>query len=321
MPTTARDIITASFFDLGVIAEGMPLDAAKGADGLRRLNAMVSGWQTYPGTVPAIERQIFPLTANQQTYTIGLGGNFNVPRPVGDIPGAGLLLQGLAAAETITSITRSSYTALVTQTAHGLAVGDEVVIAGANEIAYNGVQTVQTVPTVDTYTYTVNGLPDSPASGTLTASAIDGQPVEIPRPVITLEGYQYTQIKNLPNSLSTNVYYVPSYPFGQIVLWPRPDTAINQLVLYLESVFTGFATLTTQYDFPSLPGYAEALQYQLNLRLCEPYGRPLSDHLRGMANETFGVIKRANSRLVDLPTDAAALTSNLRANYNIQTDQ
>lgn len=321
MATTAQAILNASFFDLGIIGEGESLTPAVAQDGLRRLNNMVSGWQTYPGTLPAVQRYIFPLTANKQTYTIGLGGDLNVPRPTANIPGAGLLMQGLDSARPITSITRSGYAATVTQTAHPFAVGDEGLIVGATQTEYNGLQTVASVPDASTWTFTVNGLPVSPATGTITAAAIQGQPTEIPRAVITINAYQMTEIKNLPNSLFTNVYYVPSFPFGQIVLWPRIDTAINQLVLYLQTVFAGFADLTTQYDFPSLPGYAEALQYQLNLRLATPYGRVLSDWLQRMARETFGVIKRANTQLSDLPTDATVLAYDVRAGYNINSDQ
>lgn len=321
MPTTARILISASLFDLGVIGDGESLTASQADQGLRRLNNLVSGWQTYPGTIPAIERMIFPLVANKQTYTIGLGGDLNVPRPTANIPAAGLLMQGLSAAVSVTSITRSGSVATVTQAAHGLSVGDECLISGATAIAYNGLQTVQTVPDANTWTYTVNGLPATPAAGTLTAATLTGQPTEIPRAVITLGAYEAIELKNLPNSLFTNVYYVPSFPFGQIVLWPRIDTAINQLVLYLQSVFTGFADLDTSYDFPSLPGYAEALQYQLDLRLAPAFGIALRPDLVALARETFGTIKRANMQLTDLPTDASILAHDVRAGYNINTDQ
>jgi hypothetical protein len=201
-----------------------------------------------------------------------------------------------------------------------LAVGDEVLIVGATQIDYNGLQTVQTVPTANTYTFTLDATPVTPATGTITAAAVNDQPVEIPRPVITDSAYQGQQLKNLPNSLFTTVYYNPtSGPFGLIVLWPRPDTEQNQLVLYLQQVFTGFADLTTSYDWPDNAGYAEALQYQLDLRLATPYGRNLPDDIRGLARETFGLIKRANNKLDDIPTDATLLTWNRRAGYNINT--
>lgn len=320
MPTTAREIIQASLVDLNVLGEGTAMTAEMGQDGLRRLNRLVSGFQAQPGTVVAIERQVFPLVSGKAMYTIGLGGDFDVPRPIGNLPGAGLLMQGLDSAVSITSITRSAYAATVTQTGHGYSVGDWVLVQGATETPYNGLQQVQSVPTADTWTYTLFGLPTTPATGTLTARLQTDQPVEIPRPVITVPGWQSIQIKNLPNQLFTTVYYVPTYPFGQVVLWPLPDTAENQLVLYLSNVFSQFASLDAAYDWPSLPGYAEAVQYQLTLRLAPPYGRPVSEALRTLARETLGIVKRANTQLVDLPTDATAVTSNVRGGYNINTD-
>lgn len=324
MPTTAQAIIEASFGDIGVLGVGRSLSPEEGQDGLRRLNNLVSGLQLQSGTVSAIVRTIFPLVDNQQTYTIGLGGDFNVPRPTAEgVTGAGLLMQGLAAAVSVTSMARTDYSVLVTQTAHGLAVGDEVLIQGANEIDYNGLQTVQTVPTANTYTFTVNGLPETPATGTLTAATLTGQPVEIPRPVITTQAYQAQQLKNLPNSLFTNVYYNPTFPFGTIVLWPRPDTTVNQLVLYLETTFTEFADLDTEYDWPALPGYAEMLQYQLDLRLVIPYARSgaqITPDIKEMAARTLMLVKRGNNQLVDLPTDASLLAHDRRSGYNINTD-
>jgi hypothetical protein len=325
MGTTASQILTLSYQDCGIIAQNETIsgDPAMAQDGLRRLNNMVSGWRTQFGTVLAVERTIFALTDNKQTYTIGLGGDFNVPRPVNSIPGAGLLLNGLSSAATVTLITRSALVATVMQTAHGLAVGDEVLIAGATQIDYNGLQTVASVIDADTYTYALDATPVTPATGTITAAAILGEPVEIPTPVITDDMYQNINLKNLPNSQFTNIYYNPSAgPLGTVTLWPKPNTAINQLVLYLQNAFTGFADLTTAYDYPEIPGYAEALQYNLDLRLFTPYGvkdGAIIGPLQQMAVDTLMLIKRANNKLVDLQTDARVLTSASRSGYNINT--
>lgn len=317
---TAESLVAGAFELIGVKAAGEPLPAALASDGLRRLNHMVSGWRTQFGTVYAIEREVFPLTANQQTYTIGTGAEFNMPRPV-TVVGAGLLLNGLASAVAVTSITRSAYTATVTQTAHGLAVGDEVLIQGAAQQLYNGLQTVLTVPTANTYTFQVQGTPTTPATGTITAAALSNQPVEIPRTVITDDGYQAIQIKSLTNAQFTNVYYNPTFPYGTVFLWPCPNTAENQLVLYLQSAFEGFATLYASYTFPDLPGYGEALEYNLAVRLAAPYGHQLTEYpdVVAQARESLGLIKRANNRLVDVPTDASLLTRNRRGGYNINT--
>lgn len=318
MSTSAATLIAAALRDIGVLAEGEPMSAAMGADGLIRLNQMVQSWQAEFGTVTAVERTIFPLVSNQQTYTIGPGGDFNVPRPV-SIDGAGLWLNGLSSANSCT-ITRSGYVATVTQVSHPFSVGDEAYIHGATQTAYNGLQTVQSVPTADTYTFTVQGTPATPATGTITAAAVEGVPVEIPRPVITDSAFQFLQLKNMSNAQFTVVYYNPTYPFGTIYLWPRPDTAINQLALYLKNVFGGFADLFTTYDYPDLPGYAEALQYQLELRLTRPYGKPTDPELHKQAAQAFGIIKRANNKLMDLPNEAALLTdTNRRGGYNINS--
>lgn len=316
---TAEALLTRAYGNIGVLGESEAMSAGMAQDGLARLNNMVSGWRTQFGTVYAVERDVFALTAGQQTYTIGVGGDFNVPRPL-TIVGAGLLLNGLDAAVSVT-LTRSGYTATVTQTAHGLSVGDETLIAGAAQLDYNGLQTVSSVPTANTFTYTVQGTPVTPATGTITAAALSDQPVEIPRTVITDDGYQAIQIKSLTNAQFTNVYYNPTFPFGTVFLWPCPNTDENQLVLYLQSAFAGFANLTTNYEYPDLPGYSEALEYNLSIRLAVPSGRKVEEYpdVVALAKETLGLIKRANTRLVDLPTDATLLTRNRRGGYNINS--
>ncbi len=187
---------------------------------------------------------VFNLVSNQQNYTIGPGGDFDVARPV-TIPAAALLLNG----------------------------------------------------------------------------NVDAEPVEIPRPIITDTGFQSIQIKNLPNNQFTVVYYNPTYAagLGTIFLWPLPDVDTNQLVLYLQNAFEGFEDLSNDYDWPDNPGYAEAIQYQLDLRLLTPYGVPpvVSGPIVDLARQTFGNIKRANNKLTDLPSDAALFARDPRSGYNI----
>ncbi len=316
---TGLSLIDGAAELVGAKGAGEPLQAADAAMCLRRLNNMVSSWRTQFGTVPSITRYIFALIDNQQTYTIGPGGDFDVPRPMW-IDGAALLLQGLNAAVSVT-LTRTGYVATVTQVAHGLAIGDESVITGANELDYNGVQTVTSTPTANTWTYVLDATPVTPATGTITAASLTEQPVEVPRPVITDEAYQSIQIKALPNSQFTTVYYNPTFPLGTIFLWPKPNTTQNQLVLYLPLEFGGFADYSTNYDYPDLPGYTEALEYNLAVRLAAPFGRKLQDYpdVVALAQESLGLIKRANNRLVDVPTDASLLAWNRRGQYNINT--
>lgn len=68
---------------------------------------------------------------------------------------------------TLTSVTTTA-TATTSVNPHGLSVNDQVTIAGATPTAYNGVYTVTSVPTANTFTYTFAGG-TSPATGTITA--------------------------------------------------------------------------------------------------------------------------------------------------------
>ena len=71
----------------------------------------------------------------------------------------------------VTQITRSGSTATVSQSAHGLGTGDKVYIQGANEAEYNGIHQITYIDT-GSYSYTVSGTPDSPATGTITETDV-----------------------------------------------------------------------------------------------------------------------------------------------------
>jgi len=68
------------------------------------------------------------------------------------------------------TITSSGTTATVTHALHGLSTGHKVDIAGCNESDYNGDDWEITVTDANTYTYTMAGYPDSPATGSPTST-------------------------------------------------------------------------------------------------------------------------------------------------------
>lgn len=240
---TATQIITSALDAIGAYGVGESLDAADAQDALRRLNAMVSSWAIQPLTIPVIRREVFDITANQSTYTIGSGADFNTTRP-SLIQSAALLLNS-----------------------------------------------------------------SSPA-------------IEIPLGLLTDQGYASITMKTQTNTQFTNLYYNPTFTtsgWGTIVLWPVPTTADNDLVIYRPDQLTEFANLTTQYQIPN--GCEEAMSYNLAVRLCAPFGRPLNDDVRALAKSSLATIKRQNTKMSDLVNDAAwAIGSHGRWGYNIQTD-
>lgn len=141
-------------------------------------------------------------------------------------------------------------------------------------------------------------------------------PVEIPRGLFTDDAYEAVQVKTLGNPLFTDLYYRPTYPLGTILLWPVPNTADNDIVLYWDEQLTEFADLETDYDFPQ--GTPEAIEYNLALRLAPANQIEVPADVRMLAVSSLAAVKRSNLRLTDLPTDPA-ITANNRFSYNIQT--
>lgn len=91
MSVTASTILSAAFKDLGVLGVGETMSANMAQDGLYWLNSYVDQLATQPAAMPFIARQQFDVVANQSTYTMGPGGDFDTTRPTG-LTGAGLLL-------------------------------------------------------------------------------------------------------------------------------------------------------------------------------------------------------------------------------------
>lgn len=143
-------------------------------------------------------------------------------------------------------------------------------------------------------------------------------PVEIPRGKFTDDGWQSTQIKDLTNTLFTDLYYSPTFVtsgLGTIQLWPVPLDSTNSLVLYLQQALTAFANLTAQYQVSD--AYEDALVYGLSKRMARPWGSTV-DITQDAAN-ALSLVKRSNLRLQDLPNDC--VFENPQGWYNLNTGQ
>lgn len=174
-----------------------------------------------------------------------------------------------------------------------------------------------------TYTIGDGGDFDTTRPSMLTGAGLllnsSSPPVEIPRGLLTNDGYESIQVKTLTSPLFTNVYYNPTFAtggLGTIFLWPVPTDADNQLVIYRPDQISTFDDLTSDYQLP--PGCQEAMLYNLAVRLAKPFGRPVDQELRTMARTTLATFKRGNTKMSDLLNDAAMLgTGELQYGYNI----
>lgn len=89
------------------------------------------------------------------------------------------------------SITRSGSTATVTHTAHGMETNEKAAIRGADQQEYNGIFPI-TVVDADSYTYTVAGVPATPATGTITSTGIILEGITNASGIIERTDFHYT---------------------------------------------------------------------------------------------------------------------------------
>lgn len=76
----ANDLIASSLRLIGVLASGESPSNSEANDALSSLNDLIDSWSNEQLLIPNKVREVFPLVANQQTYTMGVGGNFNTTR-------------------------------------------------------------------------------------------------------------------------------------------------------------------------------------------------------------------------------------------------
>lgn len=95
---TPAVLIQAAFNLLNVLSPGENLPPELGQSGLLALNGMFGIWRQQALLKPVEVRDVFPLVAGKGStsnpYTVGLGGDLNIPRieNAGNLTGAGLLL-------------------------------------------------------------------------------------------------------------------------------------------------------------------------------------------------------------------------------------
>lgn len=139
-----------------------------------------------------------------------------------DLQNARVLLEAAAGgplpdAESVT-ITRSGTTATVTHTAHGVPDGGEVAIRGANQVEYTGIKTISVV-NANSYTFTVAGSPTTPATGTITATAVILNGLTDVNGLIEDTGFNYSSdqpVSGIVRKASASPYWKDSPVSGTI---------------------------------------------------------------------------------------------------------
>lgn len=219
----------------------------------------------------------------------------------------------------LANVTAANESPDATMAADGLETLNDMVSDWATQKLTIPAVTRATFPLValqGTYTIGESGTPDFSAVRPEWINNMSIIPVgndnEIPLVLYTRDQYAAEPIKSLQSSFPTKVLYEPTVPNGTLTFWPIPDTAPT-FVLYVPTIISEFATLTTEYIFPR--GYVKALRYQLALEFCTEYGRPVDAMLLRQAEQSFGNIKRKNIQQDELEVDDALLARTSIFNY------
>lgn len=132
------------------------------------------------------------------------------------------------------------------------------------------------------------------------------------------DSYSANSIKALPSAYPLAYFYQTSIDtvLGTIFLWPQPN---QQLTLYLYAPQAVDVPATIDDILLGPPGYQEAFMYQLAMRLCRPFGVPLTGDLQMLATEAYKRMKRPNIEPGLLGVDAALQPASGGA-YNVLTD-
>lgn len=81
MDISTQKIIESAYKYAGILGENTELTPGEYNDALTALQMLIDSWNVEDGMIWSINRHIFPLISGQQTYTLGVDGDFNLPRP------------------------------------------------------------------------------------------------------------------------------------------------------------------------------------------------------------------------------------------------
>jgi len=107
----------------------------------------------------------------------------------------------------------------------------------------------------------------------------------------TRRGYTSISDKDTSSALPEFIYYEPSYPNGEIFLWPTPSESVT-LYLHTWGPLSQFASLDTTVDLA--PGYKNLLVYGLCDYLAPEFGVAVPPEVQKISAAVKGRIKKKN---------------------------
>lgn len=124
--------------------------------------------------------------------------------------------------------------------------------------------------------------------------------VEVPLERLNDDEWAAKRVKDLTSNLPRQFWYNEGWPLGEFHLWPTPLDA-NDVALYVWTPLTQFSTLTDTVTFP--PGYADAIRYNLAVRMAPEFGLEVPNLVVAYADAALTKIKAYNAPDYEMRVD------------------
>lgn len=297
MAVTAQQIIYKSLRLLGVLVSGEAPTAAEAQDSLYSLNSLIDSFAANPQYYYYTSDETFSLVSGQSSYAVGN-----------------------ATIEIVSLTSVTSTATAITAEPHGLETGNRVTVSGATETNYN-VTAAITVTSPTTFTYTISPT-TSPATGSPVFTTADFQTtrpirvvgaftrassVDTPQALITEQYWNNIQNKSASDAVPTKLLYRPSAPFGQVIVYPVPNTT-PVLHLRSERMIVQYDSLTDTQFLP--PGYQRLLELSLAVELAPEYGSRAAPETVAYLKTSLSDVVRTNTQKLPASKIGAIPASN-----------
>lgn len=131
--------------------------------------------------------------------------------------------------------------------------------------------------------------------------------------IISWKEFERIAQKAQHSGIPSHLTYQNTYPNGVIKIWPKPSSAYT-LRLTTTQLFSTLALVTS---IDNVPGYIEAMKYNLAERVANHYGRELSKTNRVIASESYRILSRRNADPTVAPVQTGVMQTNRNTGYDI----
>ena len=131
--------------------------------------------------------------------------------------------------------------------------------------------------------------------------------LELPIEIVPQEQWKFEEVKGTSSNIVTKAYINYGSSLVYINLWPVPSSA-KKVSVTSNKPITTYTSLSTTITHP--PGWIEAMEYNLALRMRPSYGVPLDPAIQDIAMKSKANIKRQNIKIMKVVSEVAFLNKN-----------